>query len=200
LGGVRLEGDTSTMTTKLTVRRLSMEDTGEVRRRFSCGEPAIDRYFHEHASQNHLARLNTTHVAVLGGSIVGFITTRIGSAHFPKDLAFKVKIPGAKKRSIPLPGYEQSVLLIAQLGTHKDAQGGGIATELIGYALALALDLREEHGCIALTVDPLNERVANWYKKRFGFRVLDTTSDATSGRPPMMFLALDEAEAIRRES
>jgi hypothetical protein len=59
------------------IRPLARDDD---RSGFSCGEPALDRFFEHYAGPNQFKlKLAVTYVAVLEGRILGFATVAVGS-------------------------------------------------------------------------------------------------------------------------
>lgn len=171
----------------VTYREIAETDDRKVRKRFTSGEPVIDRYFRQFALENHQRRLNTTHIATSEGEIVGFVTTVVGSLKLPDELYERAK----------LPRYPMPVLLIAQLGVHVENRGQGIGSALVAFAVERAERLRETHGCMAVTTDPLNESAVRFYAS-LGFRALPLVADPAVHRRPSMYIALAELANVDR--
>ncbi|MCB1560115.1 MAG: GNAT family N-acetyltransferase [Xanthomonadales bacterium] len=149
------------MVTKIEIRPLRSEDE---RGDFSCGEPALDRFFQHYAGQNQFKlRLAVTYVAVVEGRIVGFAT--VAAASLERDA-----MPSAVLRR-RLPAYPLPVLRLARLGVDWAAQGVGVGRCLLRHVFGLALAQRDTVGCVGVVVDAKTDAVA--FYEKLGFLALD---------------------------
>lgn len=99
------------MAKDVEIRRLTREDD---RSDFSCGEPAIDRFFEHYAGQNQFRlHLAVTYAAVVQTRIVRFATIAAPSIE-------RANVPGARLRR-RLPEYPLPVLRLARLGVDSRA-------------------------------------------------------------------------------
>jgi GNAT superfamily N-acetyltransferase len=136
---------------------------GHDRSRFTCGSPALDRYFREQASQDIKRRLATCFVAVDidSNEIAGFYTLNASSIALT-DLASAI----AKK----LPRYPViPAALLGRLAIAENYQGKGLGGTLL--ANAVLRTARTELGVFALLVDAKNETAQRFYE-HFGFSLL----------------------------
>lgn len=160
---------------------------GDDRSTFSCGEPDLDRFFEHYAGQNQFKlHLAVTYVAVVDGRIVGFATVTAASIE-------RAGLPGArlKKR---LPGYPLPVLRLARLGVDARVQGQGIGKALLAHILRVALELRDQAGCVGVVADVKPGAVP--FYASLGFEPVDGVREGLlHGGPTPMFLALATVEA-----
>lgn len=173
----------------LTFRLLAESDKAACRR-FRCGEDYIDTYLRSYALRDLNLGTCKTFVATVDNDIAGYVTTAPGSIAFAQTVVSKPRMP-----MHPVP-----ILLLARMGRDLRYRGKGVGEELVAFALARAIRVRRDEGCMALTTDPLNEAAARFYKK-LDFDVIpfaDPQPD-TRGRPPSMFLALFEVDVVDRE-
>lgn len=159
------------------IRALQRSDD---RQAFRSGDEALDLFFHRYAGQNQFRHhIGTTYVAVEGERILGFLTVSPGSLD-AADLS-----SGRRAPPYPVP-----VLRVARLAVEATAQGRGLGSALLRFAIELAERMMTELGCVGLVVDA--KRGAEEFYRRYGFVPLDVLEGATAQRPePMpMFLAL----------
>jgi GNAT superfamily N-acetyltransferase len=163
------------------VRPLARSDD---RRGFSCGEPALDRFFEHYAGQNQFKlHLAVTYVAVVEDRIVGFATVAGGSIE-----RAALAGPRLKKR---LPAYPLPMLRLARLGVDSRVQGHGIGETLLRHVLRVALDQRDRSGCVGVVADA-KPTSASFYQ-RLGFTpIADVREGLLHGEPVPMFLAMGE--------
>jgi len=136
---------------------------------FSCGEPTLDRYLKEQASQHHRDGIATTHVLLADGEtsrIVGFYT--LSAAQVVLD---EIAEPDRRR----LPRYPVPCARLARLAVDSTARGRGFGALLIAHAVERCLRLRDELGIRLLVVDALNENAERFYRT-YGFT--PTTSAA----------------------
>jgi GNAT superfamily N-acetyltransferase len=152
------------------------------RRAFSCGEPSLDDWFRNRASQDSRRDLAQVFVAIddpLG--LVGFYSLSAFSLELedlPEDLARK------------LPRYDAiPAALIGRLARDLGAQGRRIGDILIADAIDRVLAARERLGVYAIVVDALSKKARDFYGT-FGFVALPT-------RPDRLFLPTSVAMRAR---
>ena len=164
---------------EIEIRPLRREDD---RSDFSCGEPALDRYFASYAGQNPFRLgLVVTWVAVDRDRVVGFATVKGGSLE-------RRSLPDAAQRR-RLPDYPLPVLRLARLGVDRRAQGHGIGTALVRRALHLALVQRDQVGCVGVVTDAKPAAVA--FYESLGFSRLDGVREGLlHSEPTPMFLGI----------
>lgn len=162
---------------KLKIRSLIPSDD---RRSFSCGEPALDRFFQYYAGQNQFKlKLAVTYVAILNKRIVGFATIVLG------DLE-KRKLPNAKMRQ-RVPSYSLPILRLARLGVDQRVQRIGIGHQLLKHIFIIALKLRDIAGCVGIVTDAKMNAVA--FYKNLGFTFIEGVREGKlTGDSTPMFL------------
>jgi ribosomal protein S18 acetylase RimI-like enzyme len=153
------------------------------RRAFSCGEPILDDWFRNRATQDTKRDLAQVFVAiddVLG--LVGFYSLSAFSLQlddFPEDLAKK------------LPRYRATpAALIGRLARDIRSRGQRVGDVLLADAIKRVLAARQSLGVYAIVVDALNTMAQDFYAS-FGFTALPT-------RPDRMFLLTSVAERARK--
>jgi GNAT superfamily N-acetyltransferase len=163
---------------------------------FDCGEPALDRYFREQASQDMRRRIANCFVALAAegmaeavdgeegpgvqgrmdsSAVAGFYTLASASIpvrDLPEDLARR------------LPRYPVlPAIRIGRLAVDRRFQGQGIGSVLLIDAMQRAL--RADAAGFTLLVDAKHEQAAAFYRHH-GFTDLDS-------RPGTLFLPLATA-------
>jgi len=146
---------------------------------FSCGVPALDRYFRELATQDIRRRVSNCFVALdASGKIAGYYTFAATS------IPLTELSPEQAKR---LPRYPSlPACLIGRLAVDREFRGRGIGSLLIVDAIARAM--RAEPAIFALIVDAKDEVALGFYE-HLGFQRF-------ASRPMTLFLPI--AEAARR--
>jgi GNAT superfamily N-acetyltransferase len=153
------------------------------RRTFSCGEPSLDDWFRNRASQDTKRDLAQVFVAVddeLG--LVGFYSLSAFALQLdelPEDLASKLPRYGA----IP-------AALIGRLARDLRSRGQRVGDILLADAINRVLAARGNLGIYAIVVDALNEMARDFYVS-FGFIALPT-------RPDRLFVLTSVAEKARK--
>lgn len=136
---------------------------GHERASFSCGEPALDHWFRNRASQDvkrNVARVfvavdHDDHEAILGFYSLSAFTLALES--LPDDLARK------------LPRYDAiPASLIGRLARSERMRGQGIGELLLADAIKRILAVGESMAVFAIVVDAKNELAARFYRS-FGF-------------------------------
>jgi GNAT superfamily N-acetyltransferase len=135
---------------------------------FSCGEPTLDRYLNEQASQHHRDGIATTHVLLDDRDstrILGFYTLSAA------QLALADLDAADRKR---LPRYPVPAARLARLAVASDERNKGFGALLIAHTVERCIRLRDELGIRLLVVDALNENAERFYRT-YGFT--PTSSD-----------------------
>lgn len=129
------------------------------RKAFSSGEPTIDSWFVNMASQHMRNGLSVVYVLVEGqsGTIAGFYSlgnlSVIGS-----------DLPNMGGRSLP-QRMQVPMHLLGKLGVQKEYQGQGIGKMLVAEALMTAEELSQRSGSMGVVVDALRSELVPWYQK-----------------------------------
>ncbi|HET8625889.1 MAG TPA: GNAT family N-acetyltransferase [Thermomicrobiales bacterium] len=135
---------------------------GHDRRAFSCGQPAIDAWFHERAGQMARKVLAAVHLMIEQdtSAIVGFYT-------LSNYTAVATELPARVAKGMPerlaLPAH-----LLGQLGVDRRYQGRGFGGVLVRDALKRAERMTGDAASLGVVVHALDERAAVWYR-RLGF-------------------------------
>ena len=143
--------------------RLRIEPlAGHDRTLFSCGEPAVDEWFRERASQMSRRGLAAVHLLVeqATGTVVGFYTL---SNYTVVATDLPTNIGKGMPRSLALPAH-----LIGQLGVDQRHQGQGYGELLLYDALTPAARMTGDSASLGVVVHALSDRAAAWYR-RHGF-------------------------------
>lgn len=140
---------------------------------FSCGEPALDEWFHRRAGQDERRDVARVFVAVDDAfGVVGFYSLSaftLALADLPDDLARK------------LPRYDViPAALIGRLARDERVRGQGVGELLLADAGRRILSASRALAVFAIVVDAKNERAIEFYKA-FGFQPFLT-------RPNRLFL------------
>ena len=97
---------------------------------FQSGQPALDSFFHQFASQNQFrCHIGVTYIAIDEAQIYGYVTVAAGSLE-------KAELPEGSKlpSNYPLP-----ILRLGRLAVDQRYQGQGIGKLLLRYIFRLAL-------------------------------------------------------------
>ena len=139
------------------------------RRSFSCGEPKLDEFLRNFASQNESKDLTRTYILVEKASptvVVGFSSARYGQVAFDE-------LPEAARKG--LPRYPVPTFHIARFAVASAFQGAGLGELLLLHALRAAQDSAEKAGLFAVEVVAKTEAAKAFYGK-YGFKpLLDDT-------------------------
>ena len=134
------------------------------REAFSCGEPEMDRWFHETAHQHNDRGLTVVRVMIeeATGTLVGFYSLSNYSV-----LGGELPKIGGKK----MPQRMQVPMhLLGKLAVHKDYQRRGLGETLVSHALQSAKSQIGISASMGVVVDALNPALVSWYKG-LGFMV-----------------------------
>jgi predicted N-acetyltransferase YhbS len=163
----------------IEVRPLSEADD---RSRFESGEEHLDLFFRRYAGQNQFRHhIGAPYVAVDGAVIVGFATVTVGHIEI-------ASLPSNLKKK--LPDYPLPILRLARLAADKNAQGRSVGDCLLRAVFLIAIQLRENLGCVGVVVDA--KPGAESYYRRFGFVDIEVLDGSIMARPAPtpMFLPL----------
>jgi GNAT superfamily N-acetyltransferase len=130
---------------------------------FACGEPSLDTYLREQATQHHRAGIATTHVLVDNAAPANVLGYYALSA---AQLLLTDLQEADRKR---LPRYPVPAIRMARLAVTAAEQGKGHGDFLLAHAVARCLGLRDHLGVRVLLVDALHEKAARFYRA-YGFR------------------------------
>jgi GNAT superfamily N-acetyltransferase len=128
---------------------------------FSCGEPVADRWFHERAHNLHgrHCRVWTVH-----------------EANFAQPCGFyalSFAVSRLNRRLVAFRGADRfPSLRLEWLAVRTDRQGLGIGSIVMGRVLETFRSQIEAAHLPAMTLVPINERAARFYRL-MGFQVLD---------------------------
>ena len=138
---------------------------------FACGEPKLDRYLKEQASQHHRDGVATTHVLIADedtSRILGFYTLSAAQVAV-------TELGESDRRR--LPRYPVPAARLARLAVHSSERRRGFGALLIAHAVERCLRLRDELGIRLLVVDALTENAARFYEV-YGFTPTSSNRDA----------------------
>lgn len=128
---------------------------------FSCGEPSLDHYIRQQASQDARRRVTRVFVVTRDPSqrITGYYT--LSAASFEKgDLPDEL----AKR----LPHYPVPAAVIGRLAVDLRSQGTGLGEALLLDAIHRIVRASDTIGVYAIVVDALHDRASAFYEK-YGF-------------------------------
>jgi GNAT superfamily N-acetyltransferase len=126
---------------------------------FDCDDSDLNDFLKNDAAKYQDEHLSRTRLAFLDGAIVGYLTI----------LADCIILKSGEKRHLfdfHRSVYTFSALKIGRIGVQKESQGSHIGTQLLKYAISLAIRLNQElHiGCRLITVDAYPKSIG-WYEK-----------------------------------
>lgn len=148
---------------------------------FTCGEPALDAWFHQRAQQDQKRRVSQVFVGLRGDRIVGFYSLSI----FTLSLE---SLPAALAKK--LPRYDSiPTALIGRLARATDEKGTGLGSLLLADAVARVLEVVETVATYAIVVDVKDPAARSFYEAH-GFIGLP-------GHPQRLFLLTQTALAAR---
>lgn len=129
---------------------------------FTCGEPTLDAYLRQQATQHHRDGISTTHVLVDDADparILGYYSLSAA------QLLLSDLQEADRKH---LPNYPVPAIRMGRLAVSVSEQGKGHGDYLLAHAVARCLGLREQLGVGVLLVDALHEKAARFYRA-YGF-------------------------------
>ena len=161
------------------IRRL---EKSHDRTNFECGQPLLDEWLKDRASQFDRRDLSRTFVATRP-ELVAVLGYYAISTH---RVVYEV-LPTAEAKG--LPRLAVPVLLIGKLAVDRRVQGQGLGALLLVDALRRALQISEQVGIRAVEVDAIDDTARKFYLK-FGFRsLLDD--------PRHLFLTISEIRKLK---
>lgn len=150
------------------------------RKRFRCGEEAVDAWIGTKALQNQDKHLSVTKVLLdEAREIAGYYTLATGQVDFG-DLPPEV----AKQ----LPRRLLPVAVLAWLGVSEARQGQGLGQLLLAQALRDCHEAGKTFAFIAVLLDCVSDRAKAFYQ-RYDFRELP-------GHPYRLFLSAAQLDAL----
>jgi ribosomal protein S18 acetylase RimI-like enzyme len=131
---------------------------------FSCGQPTLDQFLEQFASQHAKRDFSRTYVAVLPPAfrVLGYYSLSSGSF----DLSV---LPKAERRK--LPRHPVPVAHLGRLAVDKSTQGQGLVAFVLLDALARCERLADAIGLHAVEVRAIDAAARNFYLK-YGFEPL----------------------------
>lgn len=161
------------------IRRL---EKSHDRTTFECGQPLLDEWLKDRASQFDRRDLSRTFVATRP-ELVAVLGYYAISTH---RVVYEV-LPTAEAKG--LPRLAVPVLLIGKLAVDRRVQGQGLGALLLVDALRRSLQISEQVGIRAVEVDAIDDAARKFYMK-FGFRsLLDD--------PRHLFLTISEIRKLK---
>lgn len=162
--------------------RLATLERQHRRKKFDCGESAVNEWLRSHALQNQSKHLSTTRVLLHSDeAIAGFYTLATGQVDFG-DLPVEL-VRRLPRRALP-------VAVLAWLGVDHRFQGQGLGDRLIAQALRDCHGAGQTFAFIAVILDCLNEKAKAFYQ-RWDFQELP-------GHPYRLFLSADLLESLMK--
>ena len=152
------------------------------RKSFDCGEPSLNQYLHQYASQDVRRRVSRVFVAASPDAprtAIAYYSLSAGSLA-AADLPLRLR-----RR---LPGYPVPVALLGRLAVAESHQGKGLAAILLADPLQRIVQACQLMAVYAVVVDALGERAAAFYRK-FGFIPLPS-------QPLKLFLPIDSVSSL----
>lgn len=163
----------------IQIRSLQKSDP---RAAFQSGQPALDSFFHQFASQNQFRHhIGVTYIATDEEHIVGYVTVAAASIE-TAELPEGGKLP---------PNYPLPILRLGRLAVDQRYQGQGIGKLLLRYVFRLALQQKEQLGCVGILVDAKPEAIP--FYQKYGFQALDRSIEGEIRgypTPVPMFLSI----------
>lgn len=139
------------------------------RKSFDCGQESVNRFLWQFAVRHREAGISKTMVLPVQGK--------------PKDICayYTLSHSEIKRQTLPhdhakkLPYYPVPVMLITQLGVHKNGHGQGLGKITLIAALKQAYAINQHLPSHAVVVDALNQEVQGFYEQ-YGFKLLGQSS------------------------
>lgn len=139
---------------------------GDVLAGFKCGEPIVDDWLLERATQAQRTGTATVYVCYSEqGQLAGYYTL---SAHtIDRNLA-----NGWLSRNTP---EQIPAILLGRLGVDRCWQGQGLGKDLLADAIKRSRSIATQIGAKAMIVEPANQAAKGFYLK-YGFKPFKETS------------------------
>lgn len=129
---------------------------------FSCGNGALDKWFHRIAKQHLGKGISRTYVAEDPEdprAVLGFYSLTVGAAQ-------TAALPAAAAKGLP---RKIPVVLLGRLAVDTRAQGRGLGGLLLVDALQRTVRVAAQVGIAAILVDAKDAHAASFYQ-HFGFQ------------------------------
>ncbi len=123
---------------------------------FDCGECVLNDFLRRHARQSHDKGAAKTFLAISDrdGAILGFYTLCPASLSYAR--APEIIRKGLARHDVP-------VFRLARLAVDSTVQGKGLGGQLVLAAGRRCLLAAAEVGGVAMLIDAMNQRAAEWY-------------------------------------
>lgn len=132
---------------------------------FECENELLTNYFKNQANQDIKRQLSRCFVMIDNeNGVKGYYT--ISSSSIDRDL-----IPEAIRSKLPKSYTDIPVILLGRLARDIKYKGEGVGELLLLDAFKRCYDVTLNLGCMAIIVDPIDERAKEFYLK-FGFILL----------------------------
>ena len=132
---------------------------------FDCGNELLTSYFKNQANQDVKRLLSRCFVIIDNDKgVKGYYT--ISSSSINRD-----HIPENIKSKLPRSYTDIPVILLGRLARDNKHKGDGIGEMLLLDALKRCYDVSLNLGCMAVIVDPIDEKAKDFYLK-YGFILL----------------------------
>lgn len=132
------------------------------RRRFACGDDALDDYLRRFARQHAEAKVSRSYVACKSEHIFGYYSLAMSAIR-------KDQLP--QTYQMRFPNFPLPVARLARLAVDSRHQRQGLGELLLADALYRSYRLSEEIGMIGVVVDAKHEKAMEYYR-RFEFESL----------------------------
>ncbi len=153
------------------------------RRKFRCGEAAVDSWLATKALQHQTKHLSVTKILLdATGAIAGYYTLATGQVEF-SDLPVEV--------SKHLPRRVLPIATLAWLGVDGRHQNRGLGTLLLAQALRDCWEAGNTFPFVSIILDCLNEAAKGFYQ-RWDFAELP-------GHPFRLFLSATQLEQMMKD-
>lgn len=173
------------MTTTIHQLSLLPAETLGTRATFDCGQPELNQYLAQTASQHEKRNVTRTFCGIQDGVIVGFFSLTNAvvdiSAITPETL-----------KRYRLPTHALPVVRLGRLAIDSRFQRQGLGNLLLIEAMSKVLAVAESSGCVGLVVDAKDADAANFYAAD-GFQ-------AAPGNPLLLFMPLPEIQELFKGS
>jgi len=135
---------------------------------FECGKPFLNDFLTRLATQYERRNLARTYVLVHSGEskVIGYYTLASSAVDF-------YTLPATQTKK--LPRHPLPAILLARLAVDQSVCGQGLGGQLLRDCFVRCLQLADQIGIHAVTVDAIDEQAAKFYE-HFGFaRFLNQT-------------------------